>query len=698
VAAWESAPVVGNTPAWQAAPVAAGSGQGDHGYALAPPEDKPKVPDMSGGYVSSSGDYVPAAAIPGTQPSATAPPVIAPNVQAAPPQSGHFPTIAEARSAMAPPPGYVTSSVLPIATKEVSPGQGDPSAGIKWDWGPIRTVVNPLLDLLEGTGQATSVGGPNAPLAGKVSPEATLAMLGIAAGNPNPFAPRTSLLRPGDLRFGSEPVPPGLAAREAPLPPDFQQSPLGPDVTARVIATPPTEPVPQKPGTPTPFHPAPTDVQTSPTGIPVTRPEVPQPPPGAAAPTQSQPGAAPEPQAGAAGAQVTPGAELGITPKEEAAYRSTAEGNKLLEPQEPGVRDTTQYLPGEKFNEAEASQDVQIARELKSLRQQTPELDAALTADETHNNTLRANAINNALPGQVQIQAATKARQDAMVAAEPKVFANAGDADVQPVVQTIQDVLSDPKNKQNTQLQQYVKPLIDRLQNADGTPKIVDPRELWSFRQDVQHLTSGAAHASDPNLSRVSGVLGGVLDSIDNQIEAAAPGYKAQLRDDYRTRSQQIDAMDALNAERFKLFDSQNKPNYNSVQNLMRRIIDARQANDPYDPFTHVTQDTLDQLWNIRDSMRRSAAADRLAQPKGSPTSQNLGDAMRAAGRTAMQTSAPGVGAALGSVLIPIPGAGAAIGVGAGTLINHLFSERAMTQRLKRGMELRNGLGTGAAP
>ena len=46
--------------------------------------------------------------------------------------------------------------------------------------------------------------------------------------------------------------------------------------------------------------------------------------------------------------------------------------------------------------------------------------------------------------------------------------------------------------------------------------------------------------------------------------------------------------MEALNAERFKLFDSQNKPNYNAVQGLMRRIIDARQSNDPYDAYTHV--------------------------------------------------------------------------------------------------------------
>jgi len=401
-----------------------------------------------------------------------------------------------------------------------------------------------------------------------------------------------------------------------------------------------------------------------------------------------QPQPAPQPEPTAAGAQITPASELGMTPAEEAAYRSTAEGNKLLEPQEPGVRDAKQYLPGERINEAEASQDVETARRLKSLRQQTPGLDAQMTADENFNNNLRYNAINNAIPGQVQITAARTARQSAMEAAEPKVFAKATDADVQPIVEDIQDILNDPKNRQNTQLRQYVRPLIERLVNPDGTPKITDPRELWSWRQDVQHLTSKAAQIGDPNLSRVSGILGRVLDTTDNQIEAAAPGYKPQLRDDYRTRSREIDAMEALNAERFKLFDSQNIPNYNAVQGLMRRLTDARQTNDPYEPFTHVQQNTLDQLWNIRDTMRRSRAADRLAAPKGSPTAQNLGDAMRAAGKMALQSAAPAIGATIGSTVIPIPGVGPALGLAAGAAVNHLFSERAMAQRLAEGRAL----------
>ena len=190
-----------------------------------------------------------------------------------------------------------------------------------------------------------------------------------------------------------------------------------------------------------------------------------------------------------------------------------------------------------------------------------------------------------------------------------------------------------------------------------------------------------------------------MLDTTDDQLEAAAPGYKAQLRDDYRTRSREIDAMTALNDERFKLFDSQNKPNYNALQSLMRRMVDARQEADPYEPFTHVQQDTLDQLWNVRDSMRRSQAVARLGKPKGSPTSQNIGDALRIAGRMAVKSAAPAIGLTLGSA-IPIPYIGPALGLTAGTVVNHLLSERAMVQRLGEGRALMqpNRLGPSPTP
>ena len=219
---------------------------------------------------------------------------------------------------------------------------------------------------------------------------------------------------------------------------------------------------------------------------------------------------------------------------------------------------------------------------LQSLRQQTPALDKSMTTrwKRTIITFAPTPSTTRCRVNRMQINAAKSARTDATPVAEPMVFANATDATVQPDrpdhsrnTERPEEPIKRPPTPRS-QLQQYVRPLIDRLQNADGTPKITDPRELWGFRQDVQHLVRrGTAERS--RTVAFQGMLGNVLDATDNQIEAAAPGYKANLRDDYRNRfTEEIDAMDALNAERFKLFDSQNKPgNYNAVRGLMRRMI-----------------------------------------------------------------------------------------------------------------------------
>ena len=73
------------------------------------------------------------------------------------------------------------------------------------------------------------------------------------------------------------------------------------------------------------------------TGAPA--PEVPLVPPAAA--VEAAP-AAPQ----SVGAAATPPAVVGMTPAEVQKYRSTAEGSKLLEPQQPGIPDRNQYVPG----------------------------------------------------------------------------------------------------------------------------------------------------------------------------------------------------------------------------------------------------------------------------------------------------------------------------------------------------------------
>ena len=678
----------------QLAGAPAPAAKGDHGYAPAPPETPAPSPwEITTAREGSPEELPPTLTLPSLGiPAATFP---GPGIDEVPIEmsryTGKNPTwaLSDPRESLAPTtiePGRLAGAAAEgwRATPSILTPEGQDVIN---EMGPLgRQIINPALKILNipvAAANGLLYGG--AELANQLTGDPRAGRDALMLAQVAPMA---------HIGTGVPPVEAPAAAPTAPPRPRFISEVTAPDVSQldprnaiqTLIEHDTRENPPPAPDRGAPNQGADTRAAPLMEGFNQSEPAAPD---ATSAPTAEPPG--PKSVGAGASREGTPATELGLTPAEEAAYRSTAEGNKLLEPQEPGVRDDKQYLTGERINEAQASQDVEVARELQSLRQQTPPLDAKMTADENHNNNITANAIENAIPGQVQIRAAKDARQAAMETNEPKTFANATDADVRPVVKEIQDILNDPKNLENSQLRQYVRPLVARLQNPDGAPKITNPLQLWGWRQDVQHLTSGAAQAADPNLSRVSGLLGRVLDTTDNQLETAAPGYKANLRDSYRTRSNEIDAMEALNAERFKLFDSQNKPNYNAVQSLMRRVVDARQANDPYDPYTHVPQETLDSLWNIRDSMRRRAAVDRLGAPRGSPTSQNLGDALRGAGKTAIKNAAPAIGAGLGTVLFPgMPIVGSTLGLMAGGTVNHLLSEAGMRQRMTRGLELTN--------
>jgi hypothetical protein len=122
-----------------------------------------------------------------------------------------FPTsVSEARTMLEPPEGFNTSSIVPLMPAiRKTQTSGQPWADIKFDIGGLRPALQAGLDLLEGTGQATSAGGPNAPLAGTVSPEATgLLTAGVLAA-------------PG-LRFGGRPqpvIPPNAFAPREPMGP-----------------------------------------------------------------------------------------------------------------------------------------------------------------------------------------------------------------------------------------------------------------------------------------------------------------------------------------------------------------------------------------------------------------------------------------------------------------------------------------------
>jgi hypothetical protein len=407
---------------------------------------------------------------------------------------------------------------------------------------------------------------------------------------------------------------------------------------------------------------------------------------------QAAPETAPPPEGGApgagappnsAGAMGTPTAVAHLTPAETAAYRATAEGQKLLERQEPGVPDRNQYVIGSHPNAAEQEQTVNTARELKSLGITSPEVSQGAKDAAFLNNEARDAHVNQTIKGPVQIEAENTARKTDLERDTAQVFnASNGAVDPAPMVKFIQDTMQRPTNRQNTALQSDFAPLIKRFLNDDGTPKVTSPEEMWGLRQDLGRLVDKRMQANNPNAHYIAGNVAELQHVIDTAIEPAAPGFR-QMLDTYKAHSDKIDAMTALNDRKAGLYDSQNRITYNKVQTLMRDITDARMSGDVTSPFAKIDNDTMTKLWALRDDLRRSASALELARTPGSDTVQNLRDMIVGLAK------GPEAQAALHGVAAHMFGPAGNVAVSVGRrIIEPIIAGRTAARQAVRGQEL----------
>lgn len=335
------------------------------------------------------------------------------------------------------------------------------------------------------------------------------------------------------------------------------------------------------------------------------------------------PDAGPQSVGAAASRDMSHPSVIDMTPAQVQAYRSTAEGQKLLEPQQPGIADTKAYVPGVSASTAEIEQTVNAAREAKAANVAYPEVSQQAKEQAAANNESRGQFYSNTAGSDVSLMNLKDQRAAEAKAGYSAAFANKSNADVTPIASHIQDLLDQPRNRQNTELKAYVQPLLDRLQNADGTPKIVDPEELYGFREAVNKMTSSASKRKDPGLEHVTTELNNIVKVTDPQIEAAAPGYRAYM-DNYAAKSRQIDEQQVLQDAEPKLYAG-SQMTYNKVQTFMKNVVDARQS-PGLNPYKSITDDTMQRLWNLRDDLRRSASAQELARTPGSDTTQTMLD------------------------------------------------------------------------
>jgi hypothetical protein len=400
---------------------------------------------------------------------------------------------------------------------------------------------------------------------------------------------------------------------------------------------------------------------------------------GAAQPTQ------------AAGAAVSPAAVVGMTPEEVAIYRTTAEGNKLLEPQAVGVPDRNQYVRGVNPTLAEQEQSVNTARELKAagIADTAVSQEARLVAEE-HNEARGQHWDEmSGVPNDIRNRELTQERD--IQRAKPEVFKDAGqpghEVVLDPITTKIRDTLAVPENLESPAVQEAMGYVLNRLVDENGNPRITNPRQLWGLRQQIDKMTSKRMASEDSKLHYAAGQLSELKPIIDAQIEKVSPGFGDMLKT-YSEHARRIEEMRLLQGIKNDIYvgsGGRMRMSFDKLQNAMKRIVDMRDPTQTFEqnPYNSISEANMRKLWDLRDDLRRSASALELARAAGSDTVPNILDMFKG-----MAKGPEGLAALHGAAALISPGYGnVAVHFGK-RLVEPFLDARRAAQTRQQGMEM----------
>lgn len=295
--------------------------------------------------------------------------------------------------------------------------------------------------------------------------------------------------------------------------------------------------------------------------------------------------------------------------------------NQATDPQAAAANlDTAQpIVPGSPRNAGEASQDLGLLSLEKGLRSRNP---ADFGQRISEQNAARQAELTSVAGTPADLAAAKSARDVATAPMREQAFASAGTANPQPIHDTIDSILASPVGQRET-----VSKTLEWARNLIGDQ--TDPAALYEIRKDLQLAQMGKLQPSSANapaastLATARGQLGQVISAVDDQIEQAAPGFKAYLQR-YRDLSQPIDQMKVIQEiqRRAQLTSADVTTGQNFIGNAnFSRALDAAIQKSG----AKLTPDQIDRLNAIRTDLQYGQAINSpLVKAPGSDTFQNL--------------------------------------------------------------------------
>ncbi len=345
------------------------------------------------------------------------------------------------------------------------------------------------------------------------------------------------------------------------------------------------------------------------------------------------------------GAAATPGALTTMPVAEMKANRRQAEMQQIMSPARPG--DKTIYVEGSLPTLAEYSGDPAISQREVMLRQRNPSAFEGEGRPLTDNMASRVAKYEDLTPSDTALYRMAFDRSEKWKSDVEPIAARAKPADLQPAVDWLENILSDPRVQERDEVRSVFEPMLKKLYDQDGNLK-TDARAVWGMHDNLQSkllkskdITSAERYVIG-ELNDYKKVIDGVMnEATDNQFQVAL--------DNFAEASKAINSGELLRDFRPKLTNAKGDVMAQRFHKFVVDIAEAR-GHSGIDPAMDISDATMAGLIRINEDLKRAGLID-LGKARGSPTDL-FGTLARGMGIGAAHLGAGMVSPGMGNVIL----------------------------------------------
>jgi hypothetical protein len=330
-------------------------------------------------------------------------------------------------------------------------------------------------------------------------------------------------------------------------------------------------------------------------------------------------------------------------------------------------------IPGVQLTAAQATGNPGLALLERNRRAANPAPFVALDQQNAAARNAYAQQIVGT-PEQLEQARGALAQMDAQ--SRPQVFGNQQPVDTAPIKAEVQAAID--ANKGRPTVQAPLQNVLKQIQAVEIPSAATDgeepaaamamPGDLWNVRKYLSDMVAPRAAGTANDGQAAATQLLGLKPTLDQQIEAGAPGFQNYLQQ-YSAMSKPIDAMEYLQG---KLpTDAQGNVQLGRLDTFIKGI-NRSQAGSGYSQADSITPEQYQGLSDLRDDMRLGSRID-LGKARGSDTNVNLYTSGKIA--SMVQGATPKIASVITGTAGALTGApieGGLIGFGAPMIANKL--------------------------